>query len=185
LSFLNREIAMNPCWLVRPAASYVVHRLSLVRVMLLACASPLCAGCYSYTVAQPGAIEQGATVRARITPAAGATIAPLLGSTPRTLTGKVISNLRDTVIVEVPAVTQAEIGSAVQTLHQRVSLAKGDVLEWEVRRLDRGRTYALVGGVALVIGGVLFNSVKGELGQNGHPGDGGADARVPAFRISP
>jgi hypothetical protein len=113
------------------------------------------------------------------------TIAPLLGSTPRTLTGKVISDLRDTVIVEVPAVTQAEIGSAVHTLHQRVSLAKSDVLEWEVRRLDRGRTYALVGGVALVIGGVLFNSIKGELGQNGHPGDGGTDARVPAFRISP
>ncbi len=161
------------------AASYVVHR----RLAFLALAAPLAAGCYSYTAAQPGSLAPGVTVRARITPAAGASIAPILGTTPRVLTGKVISDLRDTVIVEVPAVTQAEIGSAVQTLHQRVSLPKAEVVEWEIRTLNRPRTFGLVGGVAAVAAMLLINALKGEPGSDGLPDGGGTDALVPVFRV--
>ncbi|MGH7709853.1 MAG: hypothetical protein ACREOG_01135, partial [Gemmatimonadaceae bacterium] len=96
----------------------------------------------------------------------------------------VISDVRDTVIVEVPAVTQAEIGSsAVQTLHQRVSLPKSDVLEWEIRTLNRGRTYALVGGAIAIAAAILIGALQGEPGSEGPPGNGGVDALVPAFRL--
>ena len=165
---------------MRRAASYVVRR-----TFLLALAAPLAAACYSYTAAQPGSIAPGVTVRARITPAAGANVAPLLGTTPRVLTGKLISDLRDTVIVEVPAVTQAEIGSAVQTLHQRVSLPKAEVIEWEIRTLNRPRTFALVGGAAAIAVTLLVKALQGEPGSERTPGGGGVDARVPVFRISP
>jgi len=153
------------------------HIASLLCVVLSATA------CYSYTPIQPGAVQPGLSVRARVSAAAGERIAPLLGTTPRVLTGKLISDVRDTVIMEVPSVTQAAIGSTVQTLHQRVSLPKSDVIEWEIRTLDRRRTYALVVGAAAVAVSVLIK-LKGEPGSNGPPGDGGVDALVPVFRIS-
>ncbi len=168
-----------PCCRVSLTASYVVRR----RLAFLALAAPLAAGCYTYTAAQPGSIAPGVSVRARITPAAGANIAPILGTTPRLLTGKVISDLRDTVIVEVPAVAQAEIGSAMQTLHQRVSLPKAEVVEWEIRTLNRPRTFALVGGAAAIAAMLLIKALKGEPGSEGLPDGGGTDALVPVFRV--
>ncbi len=170
----------RPCWLVRRAASYVVRQPVLVA--LAAFAAPLAAGCYSYTAAQPASIAPGVTVRARITPAAGERIAPLLGTTPRMLTGKLISDLRDTLIIEVPAVMAAEVGSTVQTLHQRVSGPRSEIVFLEIRELNRTRTYGLVGAAALILGWVLFDVLKGEPGAENLPGGGGEDNRVPVFQ---
>src|SRR5574341_1628487 len=159
----------RPCWLVRPAASYGVRR----HAALLALAAPLATGCYAYTAAQPSAVTPGVTVRARITPAAAEAIAPVLGTKPQVLTGKLISDLRDTLIVEVPAVMQAEVGSSVQTLHQRVSIPRGEVVFLEIRTLSRPRTYALVGGATVVLGWLLSDLLKGEPASERLPGDGG------------
>lgn len=158
----------------------MVHR----RAVLAALALPCAVGCYSYTPVQPGEVRPGVTVRARVNPIASASIAPLLGTTPRVLTGAVISSASDTVVVEVPSVQQAAIGSSVQTLHQRVALARNDVVIWEIRELDRRRTYAAVGGAAALVAVVLFKAFKGEPGSERIPGDGGTDARVPLFRFS-
>lgn len=170
----------RPCWLVRLAASFGVRRPLLVA--LSAFAAPLAAGCYSYTAAQPASIAPGVTVRARITPAAGERIAPLLGTTPRSLTGKLISDLRDTLIIEVPAVMQAEVGSSVQTLHQRVSVPRSEIVFLEIRELNKVRTYGLVGAAAAILGWVLFDVLKGEPGAEQLPGGGGEDNRVPVFQ---
>ncbi|MEW5915551.1 MAG: hypothetical protein AB1762_04065 [Gemmatimonadota bacterium] len=156
-----------------------MHRLAAIAVLLTATT-----GCYSYTRVQASEVGPGSNVRARVTGAAGDRVAPLLGTAPRVLTGKLISDARDTVIVEVPHVTQAEIGSTVQTLHQRVALARTDVIEWEIRTLNRPRTYALVGGAVAAAVALLINSLQGEPGSNRLPGDGGVDALVPLFRIS-
>ena len=100
------------------------------------------------------------------------------------LTGKLISELSDTVVLEVPAVTQADVGGAIQTLHQRVSIPKGDVIEWEIRTLNRVRTYALVGGAVALVGAILYGALDGEPGSGPPPNGGGTDALVPIFRIS-
>ncbi len=155
----------------------MLRRVALLCVVLCATA------CYSYTSVQVGAVQPGVDVRAHVSAAAGERIAPLLGTTPRVLTGKFISDVRDTVIVEVPTVTQTAIGSTVQTLHQRVSLSKSDVIEWEIRTLDRFRTYALVAGAAAVAVSVLVK-LKGEPGSDRPPGNGGVDNLVPLFRLS-
>ena len=151
-------------------------------VALAAFAGPLAAGCYSYTAAQPTSIAPGVTVRARITPAAGERVAPLLGTTPRSLTGKLISDLRDTLIIEVPAVMAAEVGSTVQTLHQRVSIPRSEIVFLEIRELNRARTYGLFGGAALILGWALIDVLKGEPGSEQIPGGGGEDNRVPVFQ---
>lgn len=156
----------------------------LSRVASLVCVALVATACYSYTPIQAGAVQPGAAVRARISAAAGERIAPLLGTTPRVVTGKVISDVRDTVIVEVPAVMQAAIGSAVQTLHQRVALPKTEVVEWEIRTLNRGRTFALVGGAGAIALALLINALQGEPGSDRPPGNGGVDNLVPLFRLS-
>lgn len=150
---------------------------------LFALFAPLVTGCYAYTAAQPGSLSAGVTVRARITPAAGERVAPLLGTTPRMLTGKLISDVRDTLIVEVPAVMTAEIGSSVQTLHQRVSIPRSEIVFLEIREVDRMRTFALVGSAAVVVGAVLYKALKGEPGSERPPGGGGTDNLVPAVRV--
>lgn len=162
------------------AASYGVRRPAL----LLAAAIPLATGCYSYRTAQAGSVSPGETVRARITPAAGEQVAPLVGNAARVLTGKLISDSSGAVILEVPSVRQADVGGVLQTLHQRVALARSDVIEWEIRKLDRGRTAALAGAVAVAVGVVLIKSFNSERGNGGTPGGGGSDALVPVLRIS-
>lgn len=120
-------------------------------------------------------------VRARVTPDASARIAPLLGATDaRRLDGKLITSSTDTIVVEVPTVMvdNREFG---RTPNQRVSIARGDLLELEIRKLDRGRTMGIVGGGAIVLGVTLVSALKGEPGKEPLPGGGGADAIV--FRI--
>ena len=143
-------------------------------------------GCFSYLpVTSVSDVEPGYSVRARISPTASAQIAPLLGaSDARRLDGTLIAQSADTLIVEVPIVMQdaREFG---HTPNQRVSIARRDLLELEVRRLDRLRTGAIAGGAAVVIGGILVSALKGDPGKEPLPGGGGTDAIVFTLRWWP
>lgn len=136
-------------------------------------------GCFTYIpVTSVSDVEPGFSVRARVSPTASARIAPLLGaSEARRLDGTLIAQSPDTLIVEVPIV----MGDALEfgrTPNQRVSIPRGDLVELEVRKLDRFRTGILAGSAAVVIGGLLANSLKGEPGKEPLPGGGGTDAIV-------
>ncbi len=69
-----------------------------------------------------------------------------------------------------------------RTPNQRVSIPRGDLVEFEVRKLDRWRTTGVVAGAAVVLGVTLVNALKGEPGKEPLPGGGGTDAIV--FRIA-
>lgn len=164
------------------AAAAGRHLGRMRRSLLPALAVLALSGCFSYIPIEPGDVEPGLSVRARVSPAASSRIAPLLGaSDARQLNGTFINHASDTLIVEVPTVlTDArEFG---RTPNQRVSIPRGDLLELEVRKLDRFRTYGLAAGAAIVIGGALIKSLKGEPGKEPLPGGGGTDAIV--FRFS-
>lgn len=157
---------------------------SLVRrpALLIATAFLTLTGCFSYLPIEPGEVEPGLTVRARVSPAAGARIAPLLGATDaRRLDGTFITRSADTLIVEVPTV-MTDTREFGRTPNQRVSIPRADLLELEVRRLDRFRTAAVAGTVAAIVGGVLIKSLTGEPGKEPLPGGGGTDAIVFSFR---
>ena len=154
----------------------------MARTAILVAATSLLTGCFSYIPARPGEIEEGLDVRARVSPTAGARIAPLLGATDaRRLDGKLITNGADTIIVEVPTIMldNREFG---RTPNQRVSIPRSDLVELEVRKLDRWRTMGIVGGAAVILGVTLTKAVKGEPGKEPLPGGGGTDAIV--FRIA-
>ena len=153
-------------------------------ILALVVATSSLSACYKYTRVQANEVSQGVSVRARVNAAAGARIAPLLGTAPRQLTGTLISDQRDTVVMQVPSVVQTEAGRIVQTLHQRVSLPNADVIEWEIRTLDRPRTYALIGGAAVIAVSALYGALKGEPGSETPPGGNGQDNLVILFRWS-
>jgi hypothetical protein len=144
----------------------------------------LVSGCYAYAPIEPANVRPGTGVRARVSGAAADRIAPLLGtSNPRLLNGRLVDVQGDTMIVEVPTVLQASVGSSVETLHQRIAISRSELLELETRRLDRFRTAALAGAVAVVVGTVVITALDGEPGSRGPPGGGGPEARLPAWRV--
>jgi hypothetical protein len=142
------------------------------------------AGCYTYTPIEAGELQPGDGLRARVSAAAGERIAPLLGTTSaRLLSGTLIGDARDTLIVEVPTVVRVELGSTAQTLHQRVSIARGEILELEARKVDRFRTGALFGGAAALGGMLLVKSLRGDPASERLPGGPETEALSPLYQI--
>ena len=159
------------------------HFSRVIRIGIPISAALLFAGCFSYMpVTSVADVEPGYSVRARVSPTASARIAPLLGaSDARRLDGTLISQSTDTLIVEVPTVMMdtREFG---RTPNQRVSILRNELLELEVRRMDRMRTIAVAGTAAIVVGSILIRSLRGEPGKEPLPGGGGTDAIVFSFR---
>jgi hypothetical protein len=142
---------------------------------------PFVVGCYTYAPIEPPAVRPGTGVRVRVSAAGADRLEPLLGtSSARLLSGVLIENRTDTIIVQVPSVVPAEVGTALQTLYQRVSIPRTDLLELETRRLDRFRTTALAGAAALVITAGVIKAVRSDAGKEASPGGGGpGELRAP------
>jgi hypothetical protein len=154
-----------------------------VAPLIALCVVPFTGACFTYAPIEPGDIQPGMGVRARISPAAGERIAPLLGiSNPRLLTGTLIASTNDTLIVEVPTAA-AEGVSVNQILHQRVSIARGDLRELESRKLDGARTALLAGAGAAIVVTVLRKVMRGNPASEPLPGGGGTDDIVPLFQL--
>ena len=145
---------------------------------------PLFAACYTYAPIDAGVLQPGMSVRARVSGAASDRLAPLLGATnSRLLTGTTIEANSGAFIIEVPMVVQAEVGTTFQTLYQRVSISRGELLELETRKLDRGRTGLVAGGAAIVAGSAIVKSLSNGSGLDRASPGGSADSRLPPVRI--
>jgi len=140
---------------------------------------PLLAGCYRYTAVEPAAVQPGTSIRARVAATDAERLEPLIGTTDaRLLYGVLLESDSDAFLVQVPSVLRPGTG---QTLSQRVSLPRTSVLEMELRRLDRTRTWGLV-ALGLVAGAfVTYQAFRGEPEITGpdNGGGGGSEARIP------
>jgi hypothetical protein len=145
---------------------------------------PLLAGCYTYAPVEPAAAPAGVEVRARISASAAERIANLVSlADRRILIGKLVENVDGTMTMEVPSVTPMRAAGAVETLHQRVSLARSEVVELETRRLDRTRTGALVAVGIAAVAATVAKALQGEPAVERGPRDGGTDNRRWMARI--
>ena len=156
------------------------------RWLSIAVYAPFLGACYSYATINPETAHPNMDVRVRVSQTASTRIAPLVGSSnARLLTGTVVDTASGSMIVEVPTVSQVEAGGYVQTLHQRVSLTRGDVVELESRTFDRMRTGVIVGAAAVLIGGSAIKAFRNQSGKDSGPTGGPNDALVPllAHRI--
>jgi hypothetical protein len=147
----------------------------------LCCLAPLLTACYAYAPIDPSAVRPGTGVRIRVSSAGAERLAPLLGtSDARLLSGQLVDVRPDTMIVQVPTVVQAAFGSSLETLHQRLSIPRSDLLELETRRLDRVRTGLVAGSAALIVGTLAVKAIQGDRGSDKPPGTGGGpEARLP------
>jgi hypothetical protein len=140
----------------------------------------IAAGCYTYAPIEPAAARPGDGVRARISAQAATRVAPLLGTgETRVLSGKLIENGASGLIIEVPAVVEVGVGSSMQSLYQRLSIARSELVELEARRLDRFRTGALTAAGVAVVAGAVIKAASGGRGKEPILGGGGTDIRIP------
>lgn len=147
---------------------------------------PLLTGCYTYAFTQQEAAQPGTDVRAHITPAGALKLAPLLGNADmQAVEGRLVENGPGGLIVEVPSVIPRQRDGSVQTLSQRVAIARTDLIGIETRTRDNVRTGLLAGGVAVAIGAAAISATRGESSSgNPRPG-GGVELRIPLIRIIP
>ena len=93
--------------------------------------------------------------------------------------GALIRSLPDTLIVEVPTVFRADVGNATQTLRQRVSIPRSELVDLEMRTLDRGRTGTMVAIATVGITVLIVKSLRKDPGHEDTPGGGGPEFRKP------
>jgi len=143
-------------------------------------------GCYTYQPITPAAAPPGTEVRAVITGAASDRVAPLIGSLDtRVLVGNVIENDNGTMTLEVPTGAMPNVAETVVRLHARVPIMPTDLVGLERRKLDKGRTGLLVGGIAagVATGVALALKAAADPEAGKLPTDPPPINRIPLFQI--
>ena len=153
-------------------------------VVVLATASLL--GCYTYAPVEVGSVGAGERVRARLAPAATEGLPASLQGGDRTIEGDLVDRTDGSLTLFVPTSLRQQ-GFFAESLHERVTLASRDVVELELRRLDRGRTYLLAGIGAAAVAAVAVEVLSGKTGgntiDNTTPGPSAAVLRLFRFGI--
>ena len=146
---------------------------------------PLLTGCFSYALVEPSTAQPGTQVRAHLSPAAVERLTPLLGQVEdRRIAGTLLENSPASILIEVPKLVP-DGGAAVQTLNQRVSLTRADLIGLETRTLDRARTGLVVAGAAVVVAVAAAKAFHGQGSSGGTIPGGGTDLRIPLLRVTP
>jgi hypothetical protein len=143
-------------------------------------------GCYTYSPAPLDTIPAGTRVRTRLTPVEMARIREILNREAGSVEGEWLGEEAGDLVLRVP-VTVASYGGAGGAggpggaIHQPIRIPRGEVVEVEVRRLDRVRTAALVAAGAVVAGVVVARQFEGTGGEPGIPpgGSGPAEHAAP------
>ena len=135
-------------------------------------------GCYRYSVIDPAQANAGVEVRARITPEESARIDELIGTQDRVLEGEIVGRESTGIILSVPTVLQ-EAGLSTTRLHQRLTLPTASIVELEERRLDRLRTYSLIGAIAAIAGYAVISQFGRSSDDPGGDKPGREDLVIP------
>lgn len=139
------------------------------------------AGCYRYVPADLAEVSPGRDVRLRVSPEETARFAAVIGPDTRTLEGRVVELTDSELMVEVPVVSN-QVGSRIQTLNQRLDLARTGISFVEIRELDRTKTTIAVGGGAAIAGFILVKGLTGAFNAgNDDEGGSGNELVVPVF----
>jgi len=137
-----------------------------VRVVALLFAAVLFAGCYTYSPIEVAAVTPGMEVRARVSAATAAQLAPSLGmSDARLLSGSVVDAQDEGLTLKVASVPAGTVG-AQEGLFQQILITHAQLLELESKQIDRTRTRVAVAagvvGAAAVAAAILRGHGSGE-----------------------
>ena len=115
----------------------------------------LLSGCYAYQPMTAGAPSTGKYVRAELTDAGAAAVAPAIGSNVLWVEGEIQSTDDGRITVALRTVNRRTFGESTWN-GETVSLAAGDVRTLQERVLSRGRTTAFVSVVSAGAIGVIY-----------------------------
>lgn len=140
------------------------------------------AGCYSYRPVPSGAVPLDAQVRARLSAQQADRLGDVLPAGTRVLEGTVLESGGDALLLLVPVSSQLR-GARVDVLNQRLRLSQSDIVELELKELDRGRTGLLVGAGAVALGAIVVAAIVETGGGDGpeEPPETGERRRVRRF----
>ncbi len=161
----------------RPLAATALRALAALLLPLAA------ASCHAYRPTSLPDLHSGDRVRALLTQAQHEAFAEYLLGGDRLVEGTVVEADPAGVLLEVPVVTVAE-GIRVDSYSQRLRIPAAGVADVELRSLDRGRTYSLVGVAAAALGGIVWNefarrSRRGTTQPPGPPQEDRVIIRIP------
>ncbi len=147
------------------------ERSAPLRWLALLVLAPWLAGCHAYAHAAWSDLDRGDQVRALLTPPQAEAIGEAVALDGRLLRGEVVEAGATELLLEVPVHTGVD-GIRVESLHQRVRVPAAGVADLERRALHRGRTYAVIGAAAGVVGFVIWNQVRSRGRRGGEPPTG-------------
>jgi len=135
-----------------------------VRIALGCCAIALVLACYRYVPASLDVVPSGSAVRATLSTEAQLALRDSLGLRRQTVQGTLVERDGDRLLLAVRT-DAAEWRAGAPALYQRIAVTPRDVLQVEVKRLQRGRT----AGLLAVLAAAATISVI-ELIRRGNPG---------------
>ena len=135
-----------------------------MRIALGSCAIVLVLACYRYVPASLDVVPSGSAVRATLSTEAQLALRDSLGLQRPTVQGTLVERDGDHLLLAVRT-DAAEWRPGAPALYQRIAVTPRDVLEVEVKRLQRGRT----AGLLAVLAAAATISVI-ELIRRGNPG---------------
>lgn len=151
---------------LRPRRATPLGRLRLGVAALAAAA--LATACHAYAPSELGQVNAGDQVRALLTPDQAGRFAETLPAGGRLVEGVVVEAGAGEMLLEVPVVTRLE-GIRVESYNQRLRIPQAGIADLELRSLARGRTYALAGVAAAVLGWVVWDQFLADSDRNPIP----------------
>jgi hypothetical protein len=106
----------------------------------------------------------------------------VLGLTDRNIEGELLDQVDSSITLGVPLPAASMSGPLAARPQQRIVVARADVQEVELRRLDKLRTSLLVGGAVAAVAAIAIakgSSLLGGSGASGSPNERRVPRRAP------
>jgi hypothetical protein len=164
-----------------------VRRIDGVRGAALGLVAFALSACYSYAAAPPSGARVGERVRVRVSGAAADRLEPTLGHSDRTIEGDLLEQADSSIALGVALPNQMGAGTMTSRPQQRIVIARAELQELELRRLDKVRTSLLVGvgvGAVVAIAASKGSSLLGGSGAGGSPNERRVPVMAPLLRWS-
>jgi hypothetical protein len=132
----------------------------------------LTSGCFQYLPVSPqSAPPVGEEVRARLSGAGLDKLAPEIRDQQRgsVVEGEVVEADARALVLAVSVESAGAPARTARELRQRVVIPVADVVELELKQMDRKRTYLVVGGAAVLLGAFAVTELLGGFGGSSRP----------------
>lgn len=143
--------------------------------LLFYCSLFALTGCFSYTPVAVDAVSPGAVTRVRLSAAEANRLQESVPLAGRVVEGRLVAGTGDILLLDIPTLPGATAHRGV-VLHQRIQLPLEEVIELELRRLDRWKTGGLVAAGVIAVGFVIARQFGGGTASSNLPPGGGGPA---------